>query len=89
MMQQTEQAFEEKRREHRRRVLKSGALNFNSGYSSLGCRVRNLTEHGALLEMESTVGVPSEFDFLLSGETSPVSARIVWREANRMGIQLQ
>lgn len=76
----------EKRGEHRRRVLKTGVMLFNKGYASYGCRVRNLTDKGAMVEMGETSGVPTEFDFRLDGKNS-VPASVIWRTADRMGIQ--
>jgi len=76
----------EKRSEHRRRVLKSGVMLFNKGYASYGCRVRNLTEKGAMVEMGETAGVPSEFEFRMDGNQG-VPANVIWRTGNRMGIQ--
>jgi len=79
---------QEKRGFHRQRVLKSGAILFNKGYSSFACRVKNLHEDGALLECESTLGIPSEFDFRMGGQGSSVPAKIVWRTQTKMGISL-
>lgn len=76
----------EKRSEHRRRVLKSGVMLFNKGYASYGCRVRNLTDNGAMVEMGETAGVPSEFDFRMDDRKS-VPAHVVWRTSDKMGIQ--
>lgn len=79
---------QEKRSEHRRRVLKSGVMLFNKGYASYGCRIKNLTEKGAMVEMGETAGVPSEFDFRMDGK-SAIPANVVWRTADRMGIQFR
>ncbi len=78
--------LKEKRSVHRRRVLKSGVMLFNKGYASYGCRVRNLTEQGAMVEMGETAGVPSEFDFRMDGKNA-VPAHVVWRTNDRLGIQ--
>jgi len=78
-------AVNEKRSEHRRRVLKTGVMLFNKGYASYGCRVRNLTENGAMVEMGETSGVPSEFDFRMDGQKS-VPAHVVWRTREKLGI---
>ena len=93
MMQQAElqakygQPGDEKRAERRRKVLKGGTILFNKGYASFGCRIRNLTEHGAMVEMETTGGIPSEFEFRVSNVSKPVTANIIWREPTRMGLQ--
>ncbi|MEM9278543.1 MAG: PilZ domain-containing protein [Pseudomonadota bacterium] len=76
----------EKRAEHRCRVLKSGTFLFNKGYASYGCTIRNLNEKGAMVEMGETTGIPQQFEFRMD-EQKPVPARIVWRTKDRIGIQ--
>lgn len=78
--------FIEKRSEHRRRVLKSGTLHFNKGYASFGCLVRNLTEHGAMVEMGETTGIPQSFEFRMDG-IAATNATIVWRNSKRIGLK--
>ena len=77
---------EEKRIAHRRRVLKAGVILFNNGYASYDCKIKNLSAHGAMLEMGETTGVPSEFRFRMGGEGSAVAARQIWRTDTRIGI---
>lgn len=77
----------EKRSEHRRRALKPGNVLFNGGYNSYGCTVRNLNENGVMVEMESTGGIPSEFDFRIKGDAKKYKAKVIWRETKRMGLQ--
>lgn len=79
-------SFEEKRGFHRRRVLKSGTLQFNKGYTTFGCRIKNLTDSGAMVEMGETTGVPHSFNFAMDG-VATVPATIIWRTSSRMGIK--
>jgi len=76
----------EKRACHRRRVLKTGEIRFNNGYASFGCQVRNMHEHGVMVEMGETTGIPHQFDLDIDGVGS-VSARMIWRTYNRIGIE--
>ncbi len=78
--------FPERRGDRRRRVLKGGSMFFNGGYGAFGCRVRNLSDNGAMLEMSETTGLPSEFDFRVSNERGLKVAKIIWRERSRLGI---
>ena len=48
----------EHRREPRTRALRGGKIVFNYGRSVVDCTVRNLSRHGACLELASLVGVP-------------------------------
>lgn len=77
---------DELRIEHRQRVLKGGTIYFNKGYASFQCRIRNLTEKGALLEFGETTGIPKNFDFKISGEPESNPASLVWKNSKQVGI---
>jgi len=77
----------ENRAERRRRALKSGNVLFNGGYMSYACTIRNLTDNGAMVEMETTGGIPTEFDFRIKGDARRYKAKIIWREPRKMGLQ--
>ncbi|MEM7289700.1 MAG: PilZ domain-containing protein [Pseudomonadota bacterium] len=81
-------ALIEKRKAHRRRVLKSGTLQFNNGYGAFDCKVRNLTEDGAMIEMGETLGIPSNFVFRIDNELVR-TANIVWRSKSKMGLRFE
>jgi len=55
-------SVEERRTERRVRALKGGHIVFNHSASVIDCRIRNLSPHGALLEVASVVGVPDRFE---------------------------
>lgn len=78
------EAKEERRREVRRRTFKSARIVFNSRQSTIDCIVRNLSEHGALLVVPTSLGVPKEFELWLDDVTH--LARVVWRAGDRMGV---
>jgi len=84
---ETQIEFTEKRAERRHRALKTGNVLFNGGYNSYGCTIRNMTDAGVMVEMESTGGIPSEFDFRIKDDTKKYKAQVIWREAKRMGLQ--
>ena len=79
---------QEKRQLHRQRVFKSGSILFNNGYSSFACKVKNQHEHGALLECESTMGIPKEFRLRMGGQGSSISAKVIWRTDKRIGVSI-
>ena len=87
LLAQAKAANEEKRKQHRRRVLKAGTILFNNGYSSFGCKIRNLSDEGALLIFSDTTGIPSNFDFKLSDSKDTVAADRVWHTRTEMGIR--
>jgi len=59
---------------------------FNHRRSVIDCTVRNLSTHGASLQVESRVGIPDTFDLLIDGETLPHRCRVAWQTGNRMGV---
>ena len=73
----------ERRSDRRRKVLKGGNLYFNKGYGAYACTIRNLSNDGALIEMEDSSGLPTSFEFLVNGETRPVTATIAWRSRGK------
>jgi hypothetical protein len=76
----------ERRHERRQRVLKGALVIFCEHTQVFDCLVRNLSTDGAKLELESTVGIPSEFELLLHGEARIAPARAVWRTEKDLGI---
>jgi PilZ domain len=66
----------------RRRVLKSGKIEFGGG--AIDCTIRNLSDTGAALDVTSPVGIPAEFNLVVNGTPRP--CRVVWRKEKRIGI---
>jgi len=69
----------------RQRVLKGGTISFNGG-AGIDCTVRNLSETGAALEVESPVGVPDQFTLVFGDGRGSKSCHVVWRKPGRIGI---
>jgi hypothetical protein len=65
--------------------LKAGAIEF--GGSAIDCTVRNLSTTGAALDVPSPVGIPEEFDLVVSSDALRFACRVVWRKAARIGIR--
>lgn len=78
--------MEEKRASPRKRVLKGARIVMNDGFSTLDCRVRNLSEDGALLQVASVVGVPDSFDLLLS-DGHRFKCHVTRRAGEELGVQ--
>lgn len=66
----------------RKRVLKAGTIEFGGG--GIDCTVRNLSDTGAALSIESPVGIPAEFSLVVD-RVSRI-CRVVWRKERRIGI---
>jgi PilZ domain len=69
----------------RQRVLKTAVIEFNGG--TIDCVVRNVSETGAALEVESPVGIPSDFNLLIAGDRiKKHHCQVVWRKEKRIGV---
>lgn len=78
--------MEDKRRLRRTRVLKAATISF--GGSAISCTVRNLTKSGAMLDVESPLGVPREFTLVISSEDVRYGCRVVWVKERRLGVSI-
>jgi hypothetical protein len=69
----------------RQNVLKVGTISFDG--SGIDCLVRNVSERGANLEVESQLGIPGSFDLVINVEHSNHHCHVVWRKARRIGVE--
>ena len=83
-VEETLQVLENKRAAPRQRVLKAGTIEFNGG--AIDCVVRNLSQTGAALEVASPVGIPDQFNLLISGEHTGYRCQVAWRKEKRIGV---
>ena len=79
----------EQRREQRSRTLRGGKIVFNDRRSVIDCLVRNLSDGGTCLQVNSTIDVPFTFDLKLDGEQESRPCKVVWVTDNRMGVEFQ
>jgi hypothetical protein len=71
----------------RARTLKSAKIVFSGGSASIDCIVRNSSKSGACLDVASPIGIPENFDLVYDVDHARMSCRVVWRKANRIGVQ--
>ncbi len=77
---------EERRKQTRMRTYKTAKIAFNGQRSVLDCLVRNLSSHGALLQIATPVGVPEDFDLVFDGDGTVKAAHVIWRSENKIGV---
>ena len=54
--------------------------------ATIDCTIRNLSDRGACLNVESYVGIPDIFDLVL--DNAPVrGCRVTWRKATQIGVE--
>lgn len=78
---------ENKRRSPRMRTMKGASLLLPGSASAFSCVMRNLSEHGALIELPSTIGVPAAVTLQTQDGTLNRAGRVVWRTETRLGIE--
>lgn len=77
---------DERRVASRRRTLFSGKIIFNQQSSVFTCIVRNISDTGACLEIESPVGIPDQFELIVERAGIKADCRVVWRHGKRIGV---
>jgi len=75
-----------RRGERRRRVYKRARIVFNNGYAVFDCIVRNVSVGGAMVEVETLLGMPRAFRIMMSHDARPRPCRVIWRTEKRMGV---
>ena len=76
----------DKRHFERHKTLKGARITFHGGHSSIDCVVRNLSNGGARVMLESSIGIPDEVMLVINDGTQH-QARIVRRKINELGLQ--
>jgi hypothetical protein len=76
----------ERRSTKRQRVLTAGSIQISIG-GAIDCTVRNLSQFGAALDVQSTVGIPDEFILIIPNDRLRLPCRVAWRKAGRIGIR--
>lgn len=79
-------AMNEKRNKPRTRMLKAGTILL--GTHPVPCTVRNLSEIGACLQVQTTYGLPSKFNFAMSEQPTRI-CKIIWRDETKIGVLFQ
>lgn len=75
----------ERRGDQRHRTLKPAKIVFNRKTSVIDCAARNLSAHGARLQVANTAGIPDQFGLVIDGVSRP--AKSVWKTNNEIGIK--
>ncbi len=79
--------MEEKRESLRTRVLKTGSISF--GGAAISCTVRNISATGALLEVESPLGIPERFILVVPADHMSRPCRTIWKSERRLGVRFE
>jgi len=75
-------------RKHRRqRKLLGGKIYFNNRSSVFDCTIRNLSDGGAKLKIESIVGLPRNFKLYIPNLDETHQCEIAWNSMNAVGVR--
>lgn len=80
------EVMQERRRVLRHRTLKAGSIAFNRA-GAIDCRVRNLSNIGACLEVTSQVGIPDDFTLVVETDHIKTPCHVIWRTPTRLGVE--
>lgn len=77
----------EGRKSNRKRAMLAGKIIFNDRNSSIECRIRNISEDGAKIEVGETLIFPARFEFLVPQQGRTYQARVAWRQEDEAGLE--
>lgn len=77
----------ERRRTPRTRCLLGGRILFEDRLRTLDCRLRNVSEHGALLVTEAVDILPAAFRFTIDARGETREAHLRWRAPGKFGVE--
>jgi PilZ domain len=79
----------ERRKLPRSRTFLGGTISFNKSYSTMSCRIKNMSDQGAMVEFHGTISIPQVFDLAVAQKGRSYVSRIIWRDAERMGVSFE
>lgn len=78
--------MDDRRGAARFRKLKSGRVSFDN--SRIPCTVKSISETGACLEIQTTLGLPGKFELVMAGEQTKV-CMVKWAGERKFGVRFQ
>jgi hypothetical protein len=76
----------DRRQTPRDKVLYGGVAEINERGSTMDCVVRNISESGACVEFDQAAELPEEINLTIARKGRSFLARMIWRQANRVGL---
>src|SRR6202035_3638648 len=81
-----EEAMQDRRHGVRDKVFMGGVAEINDTGSTMDCVVRNSSDLGACVELESAANLPDQMRVTIARKGCSYLARMIWRQANRVGL---
>lgn len=79
--------MDNRREATRRRVLLAGKVVLPGG-GVIDCTLRDRSDGGARIRVQSVVGIPDEFQLLVEPTGEMVQAKVAWRRPNEIGVRI-
>ena len=76
----------DRRQDVRNKVIFGGVAGINESGSTMDCVMRNISERGACVEVDSTARLPDEMSRSIPRKGRSFLAELIWRQANRVGL---
>ena len=78
--------MQDRRHSVRDKVLYGGVAGVGESSGTMDCVVRNFSEAGACVEFDARSRLPEEIELTIARKGRSFIARIIWRQANRLGL---
>ncbi len=83
----TDQSNEPDRLFQRRKVIKGGTIAFNRRRLTYPCVVRDISEAGARMRVDTPDSIPETFDLLIELDGFEAECEVLWREGREIGVR--
>lgn len=77
----------EARSSERVRSLLRARILFNNGASTIDCTIKNISSHGAKIEIVHSLSIPAEFDLQVPQRGRTYRSKMVWRASDSIGVE--
>jgi ribosomal protein L19 len=78
--------MQDRRQSVRDKVFYGAVAEINERGSTMDCVVRNISEGGACVEFGDAVYLPEEMNLSVARKGRSFLARLIWRQANKVGL---
>jgi hypothetical protein len=78
--------MQDRRQGARDKVLYGGVAAVNEHGSTMDCVVRNISDTGACVEFDTAARLPEEMNLTIARKGRSFLARLIWRQANKVGL---
>src|SRR5271155_3115592 len=76
----------DRRQGGRDRVIFGGTAAVNERGSTMDCVVRNISDRGACVGLDHAANLPEEISLTIPRKGPSFLARMIWRQANKVGL---